>query len=47
MSAVLEAIRPIEDYLVMPDAEIAESIEEARKELGEKVDYFRSSLSAR
>ncbi|MGI9055891.1 MAG: quinolinate synthase NadA [Pyrinomonadaceae bacterium] len=37
MSAVLEAIRPIEDYLVMPDAEIAESIEEARKELGEKV----------
>jgi quinolinate synthase len=37
MSAVLEAIRPIEDYLVMPDAEIAECIEEARKELGEKV----------
>ena len=37
MSAVLEAVRPIEDYLVMPDAEIAESIEEARKELGEKV----------
>ncbi len=37
MSAVLEAIRPIEEYLVMPDAEIAERIEEARKELGEKV----------
>ncbi len=37
MSAVLEAIRPIEDYLVMQDAEIAESIEEARRELGEKV----------
>lgn len=37
MSAVLEAIRPIEDYLVMPDAEIAERIEEARKELGKKV----------
>ena len=37
MSAVLEAVRPIEDYLVMPDAEIAESIEEARRELGEKV----------
>ncbi len=37
MSAVLEAIRPIEDYLVMPDAEIAERIEEARKELGAKV----------
>ena len=27
MSAVLEAVRPIEDYLVMPDAEIAERIE--------------------
>ena len=37
MSAVLEAIRPIEDYLMMPDAEIAARIEEARKELGEKV----------
>ena len=30
MSAVLEAIRPIEDYLVMPDAEIFERIEKAR-----------------
>ncbi len=37
MSAVLEAVRPIEDYLVMPDAEIAERIEEARKELGSRV----------
>ena len=37
MSAVLEAIRPIEDYLAMPDAEIATRIEEARRELGEKV----------
>ena len=37
MSAVLEAVRPIEDYLVMPDAEIAERIEFARKELGSRV----------
>mgnify|MGYP000901993111 CR=1 FL=1 len=37
MSAVLEAIRPIEEYLVMPDAEIAERIEFARKELGSRV----------
>ena len=37
MSAVLEAIRPIEDYLVMPDTEIAERIENARKELGSRV----------
>ena len=37
MSAVLEAVRPIEDYLVMPDAEIAGRIEAARAELGEKV----------
>jgi quinolinate synthase len=37
MSAVLEAIRPIEDYLVMPDAEINERIEFARKELGSRV----------
>lgn len=37
MSAVLEAVRPIEEFLTMPDAEIAESIEEARRELGEKV----------
>ncbi|HEY0657366.1 MAG TPA: quinolinate synthase NadA, partial [Pyrinomonadaceae bacterium] len=37
MSAVLEAVRPIEDYLVMPDEEIAERIESARKELGSRV----------
>jgi quinolinate synthase len=37
MSAVLEAVRPIEDYLVMNDAEIAERIESARKELGSRV----------
>ena len=37
MSAVLEAVRPIEEYLVMPDAEIAERIEFARKELGSRV----------
>jgi quinolinate synthase len=37
MSAVLEAVRPIEDYLVMSDAEIAERIEAARKELGSRV----------
>ncbi len=37
MSAVLEAVRPIEDYLVMSDEEIAERIEAAREELGDKV----------
>lgn len=37
MSVVLEAVRPIEDYLVMPEAEIAERIEFARKELGSRV----------
>jgi quinolinate synthase len=37
MSAVLEAVRPIEDYLVMTDAEISERIEFARKELGSRV----------
>ena len=37
MSAVLEAVRPIEEYLMMPDAEIAERIEFARKELGSRV----------
>ena len=37
MSAVLEAIRPIEDYLVMSEAEIAERIENARKMLGSRV----------
>jgi quinolinate synthase len=37
MSAVLEAVRPIEAYLVMPDEEIAERIEAAREAMGEKV----------
>jgi quinolinate synthase len=37
MSAVLEQIRPLEDFLVMPDAEIAERIEAARAELGKRV----------
>ena len=37
MSAVLEAVRPIEDYLVMSDEEIAERIEAAREELGGRV----------
>jgi quinolinate synthase len=37
MSAVLEAVRPIEDYLTMPDEEIHERIEDARAELGSRV----------
>jgi len=37
MSAVLEAVRPLEEYLVMTDAEIAERIEAARAELGSRV----------
>ncbi len=37
MSAVLEQTRVIEDYLVMPDAEVAERIQEARRELGPRV----------
>ncbi|NOT48986.1 MAG: quinolinate synthase NadA [Acidobacteria bacterium] len=37
MSAVLEQTRPLEDFLVMPDAEIAEGIEAARAELGKRV----------
>jgi quinolinate synthase len=37
MSAVLEQIRPLEDFLVMPDAEIAERIEAVRTELGRRV----------
>src|ERR1044072_2148848 len=37
MSAVLTAIRPIEEYLVMPDSEISERIEAARLELGPRV----------
>jgi len=37
MSAVLERAQTFEDYLVMPDEEIAERIESARKELGSRV----------
>src|SRR3954453_16294966 len=37
MSAVLEQIRQIEDYLVMPAAEVTERIEAARAELGPRV----------
>lgn len=37
MSAVLEQAGVLEDYLVMPEAEIAERIDSARKELGGKV----------
>ncbi|MBA2736619.1 MAG: quinolinate synthase NadA, partial [Pyrinomonadaceae bacterium] len=37
MSAVLEMVRPIEDYLVMPDEEIHERIEVVRQELGSRV----------
>jgi len=37
MSTVLEAIRPIEDYLSMPDEEIDSRIAAAREELGSRV----------
>ncbi len=37
MSAVLEQTRPLEDFLVMPDAEVAESINVARAHLGKRV----------
>jgi quinolinate synthase len=37
MSLVAEAIRPIEDYLVLSDEEIASRIEAARSELGSRV----------
>ena len=37
MSAVLEQIRNLENYLVMPDAEIAERIQAAKQELGSRV----------
>ncbi|MCU1291064.1 MAG: quinolinate synthetase, partial [Acidobacteria bacterium] len=37
MSSVLEAVRPFEDYLTMPDEEIHERIEAAREELGSRV----------
>lgn len=37
MSAVLEQARVLEDFLVMPDVEVAESIEAAREALGDRV----------
>jgi quinolinate synthase len=37
MPAVAEQARVIEDYLVMPEAEIAQRIDEARRELGRRV----------
>src|SRR5215204_698726 len=37
MSTVLEQTRPLEDFLVMPEAAIAESIHSARTELGKRV----------
>ncbi|MDH3493171.1 MAG: quinolinate synthase NadA [Acidobacteriota bacterium] len=37
MSTVLEAIKPIEEYLVLTDEEIATRIEAAREELGSRV----------
>ncbi len=37
MTAVLESVRALEDYLVMPDSEVAERIESARRELGQRV----------
>lgn len=37
MTAVLEDVRTIENYLVMPDDEVAERIESARRELGKRV----------
>jgi quinolinate synthase len=37
MSAVTHETRPIEDFLVMPEAEVAESIAAAREALGDRV----------
>ncbi|HEX8251000.1 MAG TPA: quinolinate synthase NadA [Pyrinomonadaceae bacterium] len=37
MSAVLEQVRNLEDYLVMPDEEIAERIHAAKQELGSRL----------
>jgi quinolinate synthase len=37
MSAVLEQVKPLENFLVMSDAEIASEIDEARRELGDRV----------
>ena len=37
MAAVLEEVRALEEFLVMPDTQIAESIEAARETLGKRV----------
>ena len=37
MSAVLEQVRPLEDFLVMPDEDIATQIDAARETLGPRV----------
>ena len=37
MAAVVETVRPLEDFLVMPDEDIAEQIEAAREALGPRV----------
>ncbi len=37
MSAVLEELKKLEDYLVMSETELADRIESARRELGQKV----------
>lgn len=37
MTAVLEQVRPIEDYLVISDEEIAERVEAAREALGKRI----------
>lgn len=37
MTAVTTSVRPLEDFLVMPDAEIASSIEAAKEALGKRV----------
>ena len=40
MSVLLGSVRPIEDYLVMPDEELSVRIEAARSELGSRVVVF-------
>jgi len=37
MTAILENVRTLEDYLTLPDAEMHEQIDEARRELGPRV----------
>lgn len=37
MTAVLESVRPLEDFLVMPDSELAASVDAAREALGKNV----------